>query len=64
MGWNAFDIFRIGARTVFDYWAATNSSLRAFGPGGGQIRRGVRVSAREPFEFLESSIWCMRNDTF
>ncbi len=30
------------------------SSLRAFGSGGGQIRRVVRVSARAPFEvFLQ-----------
>ena len=32
------------------------SSLRAFGPGGGQIWRVVRVSARAPFEVLPEKI--------
>ena len=31
-------------------------SLRAFGPGGGQIWRVVRVSARAPFEVLPEKV--------
>ena len=31
------------------------SSLRAFGPGGGQISRVVHVSARAPFGVLEGN---------
>ncbi len=55
------------------------SSLRAFGPGGGQIWRVVHVSARAPFGVLgenrclayakqyfwgKTSTWLTRNDTF
>ena len=32
------------------------SSLRAFGPGDGQIPRVVRVSARAPFEFFSGKV--------
>ena len=42
------------------------SSLRALGPGGGQISRVVHVSARAPFGvFAENSCVCMHeNATF
>ena len=40
------------------------SSLRAFGPGGGQIWGVVRVSARALLEYFEEShIWLTRNGT-
>ena len=42
------------------------SSLRALGPGGGQISRVVHVSARAPFDvFAENLCVCMHeNATF
>ncbi len=40
------------------------SSLRAFGPGGGQIWRVVHVSACAPFGVLgEIGVWLTQNDT-
>ena len=51
--WVLYGIVLIGVRGSHE---RVISSLRAFGPGGGQIWRVVRVSARAPFEVLPEKV--------